>query len=247
MPHGGSPVGLQLVETGAGHYVVVGVATDAAGAPLAFTTQEVQAPGAVTLPAWRTDWDRAVIHAPPGATTKLEILAGGARFPALAAQGALVFPAGVGTAMDLSIAVGGRSWRHVGPIARDVTLAAGDLLPEVTRIDLVAGGARPTVAWTVAGPVGANAIVVIRLAWGVGDAHRWTVIAPASLGRFAFPALPDELAIWRPADALQVGVGLVESSAVAGYHAFMRRGIDELDDLDAGTTLRTSVSGHLAL
>ena len=57
----------------------------------------------------------------------------------------------------------------------------------------------------------------------------------------------DSLAIWRPDGELRVGVALVDGSELAGYRELMRRGIDELDDVERSSLLRTSMTGHVAL
>jgi hypothetical protein len=72
-------------------------------------------------------------------------------------------------------------------------------------------------------------------------------VAPAELRRFAFPALPESLAAWRPGDRVRVGVGLIDNSAIAGYRDLARRGLDSLEDLDDGATLRISASGPLSV
>ena len=256
-PQEGAATAVRLIEGDNGASYVVGVATDASGAPVAFTTLETSSgTKAVALPAWRTDWHRVDVRLPnlaPSAVTKVsvEAISGDARFPALAAPGpaiTMLIPSGIGRAMDTQIVIddGGarRSWRRVSALANEVTLDAADLLPPVTQV-AITRGVRPTVTWSTRS-VDAAAVVVIRLSWGEGDAHRWTVIAPAAIRSFQFPALPDELALWRPGVEVRVGVGLLQSSELAGYHAVMRHGIEELD-VEDGATLRTSTYGDLEL
>ena len=257
-PHPGAPTAVRLVDTD-GAFHVVGIATDESGAPVAFTTLELAAnaqPAMVTLPAWRTDWHRVdvrVANVSPSAQTHVAVdaIAGHARFPALAAPdqaSTLLLPAGVGQEMDTQITItdngARRTWRRVGELASSVRIDTTDLLPAVSQVSFTPG-ARPTVTWNT-GAVDASTVAVIRLSWGEGDAHRWTVIAPASIRRFEFPALPDELALWRPTTEVRVGVGLIHHSEIAGYHALMQHGIDELEAED-GETLRTSTYGYLKI
>lgn len=260
VPHLGAPLGVQLVDAGADAGTVVGIATDAAGAPVAYTRLDTRAgvPGApATLPAWRTDWERIdlrVANLPASATTtaRVDALAGDARFPALAAgPTARLIPPGLARAIDVAVSVTDgdtrRDWRRTGPLVHELALAASDLLPAITTVELTAAADRPAVAWTVAAAPGAADAVVIQLAWGDGDAHRWTVIAPATLRQFRFPALPDQLAGWRPGADLRVGVALIDSTAFADTHELMRHGLDALAEADAELTLRTSSAGHVEL
>jgi hypothetical protein len=253
----------------AGGFQVLAVARDLAGAPLAFalTSSSTGAVGTPTrLPAWRTDWDRvsfSLAYLPAGAraTARLDLLQGeSGRFPggkvapADATRFDVAVPPGLGGEMEyeLELREGGRErvlvqrQPRAAAVALDVDQA---LLPRMGQIALEPSGdpARPIVRWTVDGDAARADFVMLRLRWGDG-ASRWTVVLPpANEGRLQLPELPGVLAAWRPGDRVELAAGLVEASFLGDYRAVLRRGVEELEELPAGESLRVSQAGELGL
>jgi hypothetical protein len=256
-----------------GDFQVLALARDPAGAPLAFalTSSSASLVGTPTSVAgWRTDWDRvgfSLAGLPAGArvTARLDLLQGeSGRFPgdeAAPADGArfdVPVPRGLGTEMEYELEVhegAGAGARERAVIQRQPRGAAVALdlaqafLPRIGQVSLEPGDdpARPTVRWTVDGDAAGADLVMLRLRWGDG-AHQWTVILPPSHeGSFQLPELPGVLASWRPGDRVELAVGLVELSFLGDYRAVLRRGVEELEDLEGGERLRVSQAGGLGL
>lgn len=133
----------------------------------------------------------------------------------------------------------------------DVTLDPAEaLLPRVS--DAVvdgAGGARPSVRWRIAREHAKADAVVARLTWPKTGEHAWTIVAPPDAPpRIALPALPDELAAWRPdAQPITASVALLDASFLDGFADVKKKGLAALEDPpDAERTLlRYSVTGDL--
>jgi hypothetical protein len=126
------------------------------------------------------------------------------------------------------------------------------LLPRVTdvRVD-DSDTARPTVRWRPSDGAASADALVVRLTWPDTGEHHWTIAAPPDRPpRLAMPALPDELASWRPdGRALTASVALVEASFVDGFDDLKRRGLETLEDppkTAAATVLRYSAVGGLS-
>jgi hypothetical protein len=96
----------------------------------------------------------------------------------------------------------------------------------------------------VAGDPSAADLVMVRATWG--SEHRWTVLVPAGHpSSIQLPALPPELAGWAPNVPVEVAVGLVDLSSLDGYRAAVRRGADELEELEETESVRLSAAGDL--
>lgn len=251
---------------GDGRFQVLGVARDAAGAPLAFTVAGASATAAgdgVALPEWRTDWD-LVSFALSGlpATARVEVavtpiqgaagrFAGWSAAPPDPARFAVQVPRGLGDQLEVDLDVidgaGVRVFLERGPARSAVSLDAGaSLLPVVSgvAVDSAVDPVRPTVSWQIAGDPSPADLVLVRLTWGAE--HRWTVILPADHApSFQLPELPVELAGWGPGEPLEVAVGLIDLSTLDGYRASVRRGADELEELEDAGSFRMSASGDL--
>jgi hypothetical protein len=111
------------------------------------------------------------------------------------------------------------------------------------------GTPRPSIRWTAAGSLASADAIVARLAWPASREHVWTIIAPPdSPARIVVPALPDELAAWRPDQRpITPAVGAVDASFWNGYADAKKKGIESLEAPPAAdvVTIRSSVTGEL--
>ncbi len=250
---------------GAGRFQVLGVARDAAGAPVAFTVTGAEATAAeagVALPAWRTDWDEvgfAITGLAAGARVEVAVdlvqgaagrFAGWSAAPDDPTGFAVQVPRDLGDQLEIDVDVvdgaGLQVVKQRGDKRSAIALDAGSLLPAIAAVavDSSVDPARPTVSWQIAGEPTAADFVILRLTWG--PEHRWTVMLPAAHARtFQLPALPAELAGWGPGEPLEVAVGLVDLSSLDGYRAALRRGVEELEELEDDATFRLSAQGDL--
>jgi hypothetical protein len=252
----------------AGWFQVLGVARDATGAPVAFTVTRAAATAAadgVLLPEWRTDWDAvsvALTGLSAGARVEaaVDLIQGAAgRFAGWSATAAdparfeVQVPRDLGEELevDLDVVDGGglRVYKERGPARSEVALdAGGSLLPVVSAVEVDGSvdPVRPTVSWQIAGDPSPADFVLVRLTWGLE--HRWTVLLPPGHApAFQLPELPAELAGWGPGEPLEVAVGIVDLSTLEGYRAAVRRGVEELEDLDDAAVFRLSAWGDLGL
>lgn len=109
--------------------------------------------------------------------------------------------------------------------------------------------ARPAVRWKVVGEPVADATLV-RVWWPTSHEHEWTVVAPPGASGVRLPALPDELAAFRPGAAtLSAAVMIVDASYVSGYGDVRARGLGVLEEAphDADGTLRYARVGAFDL
>ena len=121
------------------------------------------------------------------------------------------------------------------------------LLPRVSSLALEPSvDARPTLRWTVTPDAltsdaseSASALpdaVVARVSWPATRDNEWTIVAPPSARQVRLPALPDELAAFRPREGpITAGVALVEASAYSGFAEVRRKGLVPLGEVAAGT------------
>jgi hypothetical protein len=113
------------------------------------------------------------------------------------------------------------------------------------------GTPRPSIRWSATSSLASADAIVARLAWPATREHVWTIIAPPdSPARLVVPALPDELAAWRPdARPITPAVGAVEASFWNGYADVKKSGLDSLEAPPAApvVTIRSSVTGELEL
>lgn len=142
---------------------------------------------------------------------------------------------------------------------------ARDSLPETTKVALAErllprirdaiidgqGTPRPSVRWSATQSLASADAIVARLAWPASREHVWTIVAPPdSPSRLVVPALPDELATWRPdARPITPAVGAVEASFWNGYSDVKTTGLDALESPPAAAvvTIRSSATGELEL
>lgn len=118
---------------------------------------------------------------------------------------------------------------------------AGELPGAVSKVVVDEAPTRPTLGWNLSGK--GFDIALYQLNWA---AHSWTALAAADgATSFQMPALPDELADFRPgASPIQPGVALIEASDVAGYEATHADVLYDFTDLPRGrTSYRIWVSG----
>lgn len=261
-----------------GKFAAFAEATDAAGEPVAFShgwfsgcesnDGGMKDTALARLPAWSTTYrsfevDATSRTASGTLTADLAILgAGGDRFErgrrsaALGEHTTLKFPVpgplGSRAAYKLVVAQdGGRSVieqeRTSMPEKLSIDLDK-ELLPRVTDVALDGTAPRPSVRWRVTGPSQADAVVV-RLTWPATGEHIWTfVLPPNAPGRIAVPALPNELAQWRPDQRpIKPAVAILDASFFAGFADVKRKGLEGLEDPpEAETTvLRYSSFGDL--
>lgn len=121
------------------------------------------------------------------------------------------------------------------------------LLPRVTGAVVEGqGSARPSIHWKAAGTLAEADAIVARLAWPASREHVWTVLAPPNArSPLRVPALPDELAGWRP-DAASISpvVGIIDASFWNGYADVKARGLASLEDPpDGDVVIRSSETG----
>jgi hypothetical protein len=194
-------------------------------------------PTAISLPAWRTDLaavDVVVTASAAGDVfTAVRIDAGetpwygrGGAPPRFAFERpagfgeSLVVQAFVYTATGAGSAEAASVATRVAPIP---TAAAIDIdaerLPRLSDLAIDATNAtRPVVTWQhERDPADADAAVA-QLRWE-DDAEVWTLIAPATLTQsIAIPALPEALALWRPASGPSAATAaLIDRDAWASY------------------------------
>lgn len=237
----------------------------------------------VRLGAWTRAWrplDLVLVHPPSGsvAEAKLSIFAKDEdrfdrrprRVELGAATARVTFPVppGLGTEGRIELAVtrdGSRRTivRREASLSPVTTIDLGaTLLPSVTAVRLEPTGApdRPAIAWDVDGdPAGADAAIA-HASWPATREHVWTVVAPPGARRVRLPALPPELAAWRPdGRPIAPGATLVEASFYEGFADVRRMGIARLgeheeehededeheEDEKGATTVRTSSAGDL--
>jgi hypothetical protein len=229
---------------------------------------------AVRLPPWRTDWQTVeveVLHPPPSATSlEVELTVPSSPGRLLRRHQRAVLdagssprlrfevPPGIGEARVVAVDVAYPSPPGAPPSAstwtrrsRDagtvVTCDLTNLLPRVSSAHLQSTSdvARPLVAWSVDGAVEGADLAMAVVEWPETAAHRWTVVAPPAQRSWHMPALPSELADWRPAAGGQkVSVALVDASYFANYDDVRRRGIEALEQMpDAPFSLQMSASG----
>jgi hypothetical protein len=138
-------------------------------------------------------------------------------------------------------------------LAEQTTVVLGDrLLPRIRDAIVDGQGTpRPSVRWTSARSLASADAIVARLAWPLSREHVWTILAPPdSVARLVVPALPDELAGWRPDKRpISVAVGAVETSFWSGYPDVKKQGLASLEDPPAAdvVTIRSSATGELDL
>lgn len=124
------------------------------------------------------------------------------------------------------------------------------LLPRV-REATIDGQAtpRPGVRWKSTAPLSSADAIVARLAWPESREAIWTIVAPPdSPPRLVVPALPEELASWRPGShTIAPAVGAIETSFWNGYADVKKHGLESIEDPPKGDpiVIRTSVTGQL--
>jgi hypothetical protein len=139
-----------------------------------------------------------------------------------------------------------------------------DELPENTKVVLAdrllprvrdaivdgQGTPRPSIRWSATRSLASADAIVARLVWPASREHVWTIVAPPDApARLVVPALPDDLAKWRPdARPITPAVGVVETSFWDGYADVKKKGLESLEAPPAGAvTIRSSVTGELEL
>lgn len=168
-------------------------------------------------------------------------------------------PLGASAKLSLTLSYPGAA----GPAERAVLDEKRKDMPEAVAIDLRArmlprvsdpvvdgaGTPRPAVRFRVRGDAAAAKAdaLVVRLAWPKTREHVWTIVAPPDAPpRIAVPALPDELASWRPGtDPIAAAAALVDASFLEGYADVKRKGLEALEDPeeDGDTVVRWSIAG----
>jgi hypothetical protein len=226
-----------------------------------------------TMPAWSTDFrtftvvasggdhgtlEGSIVLVPPGA----DGFALGQREAPLAGEAKLEFlaPRPLGTRAKTKLEVtyeDGRDHAAIeerrADLAEQTTVVLGDrLLPRIRDAIVDGQGTpRPSVRWTSARSLASADAIVARLAWPLSREHVWTILAPPdSVARRVVPALPDELAGWRPDKRpISVAVGAVETSFWSGYPDVKKQGLASLEDPPAAdvVTIRSSATGELDL
>lgn len=230
------------------------------------------------LPAWRSDYRRLPVEVSGGggeagtveASMSIELggprdrFARGRREAALSERATLDFavprPLGERTKLELAVA-------HAGTRDRFVLEETRASMPEAFSFDLReqrlprisgavvedASSARPTVRWRVAGDAArAKAdVLVVQLSWPATGEHVWTLLLPPDGPQeVTLPALPEELASWRPdGRKATASVALLDASFLDGFAEVKRKGLAALEDPpdDADRVLvRHSVTGDLA-
>jgi hypothetical protein len=129
------------------------------------------------------------------------------------------------------------------------------MLPRVSGVVLdppSSNPARPSLRWRLLGPMPATTkpdALVARFSWPATREHVWTfVLPPDTPPRFAVPALPDDLATYRPnaREAITASVAVFDASFFEGFAEVKKRGLGVLEEQRPETsTLRYSVSGDL--
>lgn len=124
------------------------------------------------------------------------------------------------------------------------------LLPPVLGVTVEPSGVGgPVVKWQVGSGAGAPDAVVLRAEWPQTREHVWTFVLPPDGGdRLTLPALPEELAEWRPdARFMSVAVARIEASFVNGFAEVKAKGLGEFADPEdvEESVLRYSVCGEL--
>ncbi len=250
-----------------GRFVVLSEALSAAREPVAFgfasATCPDGAPAAVTTEPWSTDYRPFTLHVDGEGivTGELAIVRGEDRFERGRRQAPLrggadlrfTSPRPLGADVRYRISVD-----HPGADERSVVVARRRSLAETTTVDsslprpsaLAIDGstpARPVVRWKVDRPSGDATLV--RLWWPASHENEWTIVGPVETTSVQVPALPDELARFRPPSAVLGAVMLVDASHVDGYRDVRRRGLVELEDppKDADSTLRYARVGSIDL
>jgi hypothetical protein len=277
-PDPSQPLALSVLErfVKEGRFAVLAEAIDRTGEPIAHAFTWATAADAgevpVTLPSWSTEvrtFEASLLNLPQGVrrvrgdlgmvTASSNRFHRPSRSVPVPGESTLRFlvPAPLGDDAALRIEAiwdgedkaGIARRQHVEP-AMKVDLAA-ELLPRVSGAHVApsADPARPTVAWSVAGPSSAD-VIVVRLKWPATGEHEWTILLPPTTrDSFRLPALPQVLASWRPdARPIAAAVGLVDSSEYANYDDVRAKGIDiaaeGLEDDEEGW-LRWSTTGDL--
>lgn len=257
-----------------GRFEVLGLAYDADGGAIAYSERRVTAADAgdteVTLAPWRSDWreQRIELTHPEGyATVKADLALhrGEARFdhrlsaPVTGPVTSLAFAVAPGLGTTATYRV--EAMAGAPSSGRLVLVRRAAAMPTTVRLDLAEGPrvaapelatsvdrARPVLGWKTEGDAASAHALVLQLSWPETKEHVWTVLAPpGTRPGFRFPALPDELADWRPdARTPRPAVALASASAYGGYPDVKKKWIHLLGELpEEDGTIRLSVAGDL--
>jgi hypothetical protein len=261
-----------------GRFTVLAEALDAQGKAVAFSHARPERCGDggsvdVRLPAWSTDFRPFSIVVSGGAegtssiAAELSVINGEDRFARgrqeMALKEGTTFrfetprPLGSNVTYKLAVTHGGSVDRSVlversdaMPDRSDVDLR-GRLLPRVQSATLEQGStpARPAARWSVSGSGPKADGTVVRFWWPSTREHAWTIVASPDAGaRVVAPALPDELAAFRPdGRGIAVAAAIVEASFLDGYRDMKRNGLALLADPPHAPvmTVRYSAFGDL--
>jgi hypothetical protein len=227
------------------------------------------------LPAWKTDFRPLVVEVSGGGdaaatltgTMSIELGGPGDRFVRGSQRARLaepttlrfVVPPTLDSKAKLTLTIAGEETGD-----RFVLEEERASMPEKVAIDLrqhrlprvsdvvveEATRARPSIRWRIEGAGATKAdVVVVQVSWPATGEHVWTFLLPPDAPQeLTLPALPDELASWRPdGRPLTASVALVDASYVDGFSEMKRKGLAALEDppeVDR-VFLRYSVSGAL--
>lgn len=272
----GAPLRLPVMRRYLDHerrFQVLGLAYDADGGTLAYAHGETTAAEAgdteVKLQAWKTDWrsQRVRILHPLGfGNVKVDfaVHVGEARFDHR--ESAPLHHPDTNLSLDVPRPLGANATYRIEAQgegnARDrlILVRRDEKMPELVLLDLAEGPrvsmattvegtepGRPVLKWKRDGDASSADALVLQLAWPETKEHVWTVLAPPTVESFAFPALPDELAGWRPgAGPKRPAVALVEVSELAGYADVKKKWIQMLGELpEENGSLRMSLTGDI--
>jgi hypothetical protein len=154
------------------------------------------------------------------------------RVPSMAAQGftsrIIVGHGGASTLSGLSE----RIEQHDGVPTLVSLEMPSDFLPAITAPALdTSTPARPAVAWTAAASLANADVGRIALSWGdAGGSHQWIAfVPPSATAPVVMPALPEELADWRPSDGATYAtpqVTFYQADWISGYDSVKASGFD---------------------
>lgn len=229
-----APIAMDVTSTcvdADGRLHLLGVARDASAFPMAYSfVRDIDFSAhaaAVTLPAWRTDWQNVTVELtnPPGAVSdasasltlepSTSTLSGESVYRSWTA-GTLSFPLqlprGFADAVRYEVLVSSlpgrpteRSRQAVSGTWPAATIppklpidATADMLPRLhTPVLEATDPARPRVTWTATGDLAGATALRVEIDWG--RSFTWAIVAPVDAPLpLTVPALPDALAAFRP-------------------------------------------------
>lgn len=269
------PVMRRFLDKG-GKFPALGLAFEPDGGSVAYTFASTSARDAgdtdVRLPAWSTDWreQRIILAGVPAGTTtakgELSVLIDEERFehiapatPITGTEAVLRFavprPLGETATYRVELAHGTTDKailvRRAAAMPGEVRIdLAETLLPRISApsVERRPDAARPVLHWAAHGNTSKADAAILQVTWPETKEHIWTIVAPpGTRPGFELPALPSELATWRPdARPMRPAVALVEASEYASYDDVKKHWIHLIGESpERDATIRISVAGNI--